>query len=170
MRGDLVCFVGFGGGGEIWGGVDGCSGASGVSGASGIELALDCVLRTRQWLNAPIRQGAPDGWAPAFGGGGKGWPTGSMSRFTRDQIHKENILSSYKNNVHGNLGKDGEKKSTPKRRWFQLQHCRPDISVNGQWEQTRTVPSTRTLIGPRFRLGAVGEVRRHPQGRDAGDR
>jgi single stranded DNA-binding protein len=39
--------------------------------------------------------------------------SGSMSRFTRDQ--KENIMSSYKNNVHleGNLGKDAEKKSTP---------------------------------------------------------
>jgi single-strand DNA-binding protein len=38
-----------------------------------------------------------------------------MSRFTRDQTQKENIMSSYKNNVHleGNLGKNAEKKTTP---------------------------------------------------------
>jgi hypothetical protein len=41
--------------------------------------------------------------------------SGRMSRPTRDHIQKENIRSSYRNNVHleGNLGKDAEKNSTP---------------------------------------------------------
>jgi single-strand DNA-binding protein len=54
-----------------------------------------------------------------------------MSRFTRDQIHKENIMSSYKNNVHleGNLGKDAEKKSTPNGDVVNF-----SIAVNEQWE------------------------------------
>jgi single-strand DNA-binding protein len=57
--------------------------------------------------------------------------SGSMSRFTRDQIHKENIMSSYKNNVHleGNLGKDAEKKSTPNGDVVNF-----SIAVNEQWE------------------------------------
>src|ERR1035437_5522139 len=54
-----------------------------------------------------------------------------MSRFTRDQIQKENIMSSYKNNVHleGNLGKDAEKKSTPNGDVVNF-----SIAVNEQWE------------------------------------
>jgi single-strand DNA-binding protein len=54
-----------------------------------------------------------------------------MSRFTRDQIQKEKIMSSYKNNVHleGNLGKDAEKKSTPNGDVVNF-----SIAVNEQWE------------------------------------
>jgi single stranded DNA-binding protein len=54
-----------------------------------------------------------------------------MSRFTRDQIQKENIMSSYKNNVHleGNLGKDAEKKSTPNGDVVNF-----SIAVHEQWE------------------------------------
>jgi single-strand DNA-binding protein len=46
-------------------------------------------------------------------------------------MHKENIMSSYKNNVHleGNLGKDAEKKSTPNGDVVNF-----SIAVNEQWE------------------------------------
>ena len=76
-------------------------------------------------------------------------------------------MSSYKNNVRleGNLGKDAEKKSTPNGDVVNF-----TIAVNEQWEDKDGSRAQEHRLVPDSGLGAVGEVRRHPQGRDAGHR
>jgi hypothetical protein len=73
-------------------------------------------------------------------------------------------MSSYKNNVHleGNLGKDAEKKSTPNGDVVNF-----SIAINEQWEDKDGAEHKHQLV-PDSGLGAFGEVRRHPQGRNAG--
>jgi hypothetical protein len=91
-------------------------------------------------------------------------------------------MSSYKNNVHleGNLGKDAEKKSTPNGDVVNFsiavnEVC--DCMVLYLSKCSAGLPAGCSVDLPVHAcflsdsgLGTVGEVRRHSQGRDAGNR